>query len=325
MRRSTLISLLLLTLCFSLSAQRPRREAASKGSAAVSDTMEVAPPELDIQIVDSSDSLPPAYAPLPHRTKKEIKLSIDTLTFSDEFLDTLVFDKKKRAINDYTMIGVQYGAGLCSAMYNPSRAQRMRLSPVNFGFLYTRYGKMFDYMPYFGIQLGAFYESEGYRFNQKLKGDDRRVAYLQDGADNALFHTANFSAMAHCHVDFWKMKLMLNLGYYVGYRLDITRYRDEEIISKEFMDHDKRFDYGLKGGAGVGFVFDPIEIHLSATYKHSFSPLFRPDYQSSEYYQYAYPYSIVISLGVHVQLTKREGKTTKQIKSEARDAVEASR
>lgn len=322
MRRSALISLLLLlTVSVSLSAQRPRREALSKDSAAASDTVAVAP-ELDIQIVDSSDSLPPSYAPIPHRTKKEIKLSIDTMHFSDEFLDTLVFDKKKRAINDYTMIGVQYGAGLCSAIYNPSRAQRMRLSPVNFGILYTRYGKMFDYMPYFGIQAGFFYETEGYRFKQKLKGDDRRVAYLQDGADNAMFHTANFSAMAHCHVDFWKMKLMLNLGYYVGYRLDITRYREEEIISKEFMDHDKRFDYGLKGGAGVGFVFDPIEVHLSATYKHSFNALFEPDYQSKEYYQFAYPYSIVISLGIHVQLTKREGKTTKQIRAEARAAVE---
>ena len=40
----------------------------------------------------------------------------DTLT--NEFLDSLEI-KKKVSINDYTMVGVQYGVGLSKVMRNP--------------------------------------------------------------------------------------------------------------------------------------------------------------------------------------------------------------
>lgn len=277
--------------------------------------------ELDFRFVDEADSLErpqPQVEKRERKSRKDIKRETDTLVFDNLYLDTLVI-KKKGLINDYTMIGVKYGAGLSSAMYNPSRSMKMRFSPVNFGVVYTRYGKMFQYMPYFGLQCGAFYETEGYAF--KKDKETGKSTYLESGADNALIHVADFSALAHCHVDFWKMKLIVNLGYYVGYRLDIARYNDGEIISREFESYDKRFDYGLKGGAGFGFVFDPVEIHIEATYKHSLNSLFAPDYASPYYYRFAYPFNIVISAGLHFQLTKRVGKTTRQIKQEARDAV----
>ena len=71
--------------------------------------------------------------------KGELKL-IDTLT--NEFLDTVIV-KKKLKLNDYSMIGVQYGAALSQVMWNPSQKQQMLLMPMNLGVTYTLYGKMF--------------------------------------------------------------------------------------------------------------------------------------------------------------------------------------
>ena len=78
-----------------------------------------------------------------NKDKMEISIS-DTLT--DEFLDTVQVQKKLK-LNDYSLLGIQYGAGLSQVMWNPSQNQDMIFVPVNIGVTYTIYGKMFGYMP----------------------------------------------------------------------------------------------------------------------------------------------------------------------------------
>jgi hypothetical protein len=56
-------------------------------------------------------------------------------------------------------------------------------------------------------------------------------------------------------------------------------------------------------------------------YKHSLSSLYAPDYYSQYYYRYAYPSNIVISAGLHFQLTKRTGKTKTELKKQAKEIV----
>ena len=99
-----------------------------------------------------------------------------------------------------------------------------------------------------------------------------------------------------------------------------TGYVKDE-VAKSFLDSDIRFDYGIKGGLGFGLVFDPIEIHFQAMYKHSLSSLYQPDHYSEYYYRFAYPSNIIISAGVHFQLTKRSGMTKKELKNKARSIV----
>ena len=131
-----------------------------------------------------------------------VTLEIDSL--SDGFLDSLDLNRDI-PINDYTMIGFQYGMGISQVSWNPSMQQKFRFVPVNFGFLYTRYGKMFGYMPYFGIQAGIFYGQEGYQFEE----DDEGYTPTVEGATGALMQVVEVPVMAHCHFDFWKMKLMV--------------------------------------------------------------------------------------------------------------------
>ena len=252
-----------------------------------------------------------------------IKSAVESIP--DEVLDTITVSKKT-FINDYSLIGIQYGAGLSQVMWNPSQKQEMIIMPYNFGVTYTRYGKMFGYMPFFGFQVGIFYGQEGYKFK---KNNDSGYTYTIQGADKAVFDVIEIPFVSHMHIDFWKMKVMAEIGFFGGYRLKVHRfpfegeYKNENYaaMQNQFLETDRRLDYGIKGGLGFGFIFDPIEIHLKATYKHSLSSLYEPDHYSKYYYRYAYPSNIVISAGIHFQLTKRTGKTKAQLKKEAKELV----
>lgn len=234
------------------------------------------------------------------------------------YLDTIDV-KKKNVINDYTMIGIQYGMAMSQVMWNPSMKQDFLFVPYNFGIMYTRYGKMFGYMPYFGFQAGVIYTQEGYKF----KTDDDGYTPDVQGAHQAVMEVIEVPVMAHCHVDFWKMKIMANIGFFGGYRLSIHRTGPDvdPSIKDSFMETDRRLDYGIKGGLGLGFIFDPVEIHFTAMYKYSMGTLYDPDYYSQYYYRYAYPSNIVFSVGLHFQLTRRTGKTKHELKQEARQQL----
>ena len=251
--------------------------------------------------------------------KERISIA-DTLT--DEFLDTVQVKKKLR-LNDYSLIGFQYGASLSQVMWNPSQKQQMLLMPVNFGITYTLYGKMFGYMPYFGFQAGLMYAREGYQFK---KNEESGYTYNIEGAEKAIMDVIELPVLSHIHFDFWHFKIIAQIGFFAGYRLAIERsdWRNgnvNEEIARSFIKTDNRFDYGIKGGVGFGLVFDPIELHFQAMYKHSLSSLYEPDHASQYYYRYAYPSNIIVSAGVHFQLTKRSGMTKKEIKKQARNLV----
>ena len=241
----------------------------------------------------------------------EIEISGDSLKFSNEYLDS-VDVRKKNVINDYTRVGVQYGMALNQMSWNPRMEQKMQFVPVNFGVMWTRYGKMFGYMPYFGIQAGLFYAREGYSLEEE---------YNVEGATDVLMDVVEVPVLAHFHFDFWKMKLMANIGFYGSYRLNIQRMGPDvaPAVANSFLSTDRRFDYGIKGGAGFGFVFDPVEIHITAMYKYGFGSLYEPNYYSEYYYRFASVSNLIISVGVHFQLTKRTGKTSHQLRQEARE------
>lgn len=316
MKRKTLIILPLLISSLAMlcpeSADAQKRH--SKSSAEQTGTLGTQTGEQAAPApVSPADSAEAAEAVLKEPSVLEISLTDTAALAALDSIDV----KKRNMINDYTMIGIQYGMGLSQVMWNPSMRQSFLFVPYNIGVMYTRYGKMFGYMPYFGFQAGVIYTQEGYRFKED---DDGYVPNLE-GAHEAVMEVVEVPVMAHCHVDFWKMKIMVNLGFYAGYRLSIHRTGDnvDPLIADSFLETDRRFDYGIKGGLGFGFVFDPVEIHFSAMYKYSMSSLYQPDYYSQYYYRFAYPSNIVFSVGLHFQLTKRTGKTSHQLRKEARE------
>ncbi len=243
----------------------------------------------------------------------------DTLT--NEFLDTLEI-KKALVVNNYSMIGFQYGAGLSQVMWNPRQEQSMVFVPVNFGVTYTKYGQMFA-MPFFAFKAGLFYAKEGYQFEYNEEYD---WTYKIEGAEKAILDVVEVPLLFQFHYDTWNFKIIAELGCYGGYRLGIHRFPGKTgnvspELEHSFTETDIRIDYGLKGGLGFALVFDPLEFHVTASYKHSLSSLYTPDHNSDYYYRFAYPSNIVISAGVHFQLSKRTGKTKAALKKEAKDLV----
>ena len=247
--------------------------------------------------------------------------SIDLVPlFSDEYLDTVKM-KKAKSINDYTMIGVQYGVSLSQMRFNPTKRQGMLILPYNFGITYTRYGKMFGYMPYFRFQTGVLFGHDGYVFKKNKETGDYNESV--DGATKAVYSYAEVPLLAHLHIDVWHLKLIVNLGLYAAYRLEVEREgeRLDPQYANTFYDYDRRFDYGAKAGAGIGLILDPIEFHIQATYRASLGSLYRPNYYSEYYYRFAYPSDILITAGIHIQLTKRTGKTKAALKKEAKALI----
>lgn len=246
-------------------------------------------------------------------------------------------DTLKLKLNDYSMLGFQYGASLSSPVFSPSRSLESLFFPVgNVGVIYTRYCKMFGYLPYFGFQGGVFFTQEGYKFKMNEKS-----GYVDNilGASTVRMQTVEVPVMAHFHVDFWKMKIVANIGVYGGYRLNIER---SDYVSEQYREYfaqyrssfhpnEIKFDYGIKGGAGLALALDPIELHLMAWYKYAFALLHQPDVNnitlehddnSRYYYKWGNPTDIIVSLGLHYQLSKPRGYTKRMLRQQAKQQAQ---
>ena len=138
----------------------------------------------------------------------------------DEYLDTLDV-KKKLMINDYSMFGVSYGVNLSQVMWNPTQSQDMLILPMNIGISYTKYGKMFGYMPFFGFQIGLMYTQEGYQFKYNEEDD---YTYKIEGAEKAIMDVLEVPMLFQVHIDSWNFKIMAEVGFFGGYRLGIHRF-----------------------------------------------------------------------------------------------------
>lgn len=242
-------------------------------------------------------------------------------TYTDEFLDTVTV-KKTLVVNDYSLIGIQYGAGLSQVYWNPSQEQEMVFIPMNFGVTYTKYGQMFG-MPFFALKAGVFYTQEGYQFKYNEEYD---YTYKIEGAEKAIMDVLEVPMLFQVHIDSWNFKIMAEVGFFGGYRLGIHRFPGKTgsvkpEVEYSFIDTDRRIDYGIKGGVGMALVYDPLEFHINVSYKHSLSSIYEPDHASQYYYRYAYPMNIIVSAGVHYQISKRTGKTKAALKKEAKEMV----
>ena len=243
--------------------------------------------------------------------------------FPDAYLDTVQISTSK-TLNDYTLIGVNYGPTFSTMLFNPSQKQGTLFTPSYFSLTLTRYGKMFGYMPYFGFQTGIAYGHEGFLFKPD---SETGVTHTCDGATQRRRAVIEVPFLAQIHADTEFMKLMVNIGIYGGYRTNVKRIGPSlsEEVANNFRDIDIRFDYGLQGGLGIGFIFDPVELHFNALVRYSWSSIYTPDSSPSQYnqyyYRFAYPFDIMITAGIHFQLTKRKGKTNADLRKEAKEFV----
>lgn len=256
--------------------------------------------------------------------KKALK---DTLEFSNEFLDTVKL-RTQKSINDYSLLGVNYGVTFTNMYFTPKKQDNaFHIRPNYISVTYTHFSKLFDTLPYCGIVVGASYGSEGFYFLRNIEG---YYSSDVDGATECEMKVFEVPAMAELHFDRDPLKFMVYLGVYGGYRKSINRSGPDlaKEFERSFRSYERHWDYGLQGGVGLGLIFSPIEIHFNCLVRWSWSNFYEPNYynpqyhpQNDIYYRFAYPLDIMATVGVHFQLTKRTGKTTSQLKNEAKAIV----
>ena len=251
-------------------------------------------------------------------------LTVSPLLAQEEMVfetDTLLVAPKKGMINDYSLIGVNFGPTISRMFFNPNVKQDWLYNPYYMSVTYIKNMKMFGFLPYFGFQVGLAYGHEGYRF---VENKETGYIHTIEGATEARIDVFEIPFLLHGHVDGQHFKVMLNAGPYVAYRNSITRtgQRVPESLVNNFADSDYRWDYGVYGGIGFALIFDPVELHFNAMgHAWSWGSLYAPDSTPSEYnkyyYRYAYPLDINFTAGIYFQLGKRTGRTSRQLKKEA--------
>ena len=241
-------------------------------------------------------------------------------SWSDAKIDSIQVEKQY-LINNYSMIGVQYGYGLLNTWFNPPRETTWRHAPLSFGVSWTRYYKMFGLYPYFGLQIALLYGHQGFSFK---KNPETGVTPTQDGMTGALLRVVELPVLMQGHLDAGPLKFLVDAGSYVGYRLSIERFGEggDPAFAQAFKPSDYRFDYGLKGGVGIGYQLDRVELHLKGTFKWSLQSYYEPNYYSQYYYRFSNPFDVHISVGVHLLLEKRRGRTRAMLREEARRMVQ---
>lgn len=236
--------------------------------------------------------------------------------WTDAYLDT-VDTKKAFVLNDYSMVGIHYGVSFNRMSFNPVYPQTYIFSPEYYGITVSKYGKLFNMYPNFGLETGLFYGHEGYKFKENK--ETGAIASIR-GATECRFTVVEAPLMAAMHIDSKYFKLVANLGIYAGYRLTVERIGENvaEQYRNDFIeDMDRRFDYGLRGALGIGAVFSPVEFHLKANLRYGWGTIYEPDWYSEYYYRFAYPFDLIVTGSVYIHLGRRTGKTNAALKKEA--------
>jgi hypothetical protein len=192
---------------------------------------------------------------------------------------------------------------------------------------------MMNTFPNLGMEFGFQHNYEGYKFKEyEIDAGTERATTVRssiDGYHEAYMEVPEVFLLTHGHLDMGRfVKINLKAGVFGGYRMNITRIRDDSYSSdfdpeyaNAFYDTDNRWTYGIQGGVGLGLMLDPIEFHLGVQVKWGWSPFYPPDKYNQFSYRYAYPLDGAVTFGVYYQLTKRHGHTRSSLRSMARQYV----
>jgi len=178
------------------------------------------------------------------------------------------------------MVGFKAAYNISGADFTPKVLQVKDIKTIsNYSLVYTYYHDLWKTMPYFGFQLGLSSQEQGYSI---------------DGAETRL-KVWEVPLVSQFHVDFWHLRLLLNLGCFAGYRSEKTG---------GFEDTDYKIDYGFITGGGVAIVFKPLELHIEGNYQYSLSSLYNAKRTSTTELEYAYPRQLLFSAALYIHLNK---------------------
>lgn len=175
------------------------------------------------------------------------------------------------------LIGVKAAYNMSGVDFKPVKDVVNITTNKNYAIEYIYYSDLWETMPYFGFLASLSYQEQGYKI----------------GAQETRLTVYEVPIVSQFHIDFWKMRLLLNAGGFMGYRVE---------NSNGFAAKDTRLDYGFTAGGGLAFVFKPVELHLEGNYQYSLSYLYSPKKDSETDLQFSYPHQLLISVGLYFHL-----------------------
>ena len=202
----------------------------------------------------------------------------------------VLFAISLNAQNREHLAGVKWGFNLSNVSFTPEVAHEGIRTTRNYSVLYTYYHDIWEKSPYFGFQTGVSLNETGYRM-----------------ADSE-YRTELYSVplVSQFHVNFWRMRVLLNLGAYGGYRntLTLTDYSSGEPVKQQiqFDDEDYRLEFGFIAGGGLAFVLRPFELHLEANYNYSLTHLSDPRKGGATRPTYSYPNNLVLRAAIYFHI-----------------------
>lgn len=180
------------------------------------------------------------------------------------------------------LIGVRAGYNMSGLDTRPDFNHKTLSTSQNFSLVYTYYHSLWGTINIFGVQTGLSKQSQGY-----ITIDDKINSY----------ETVVIPLVSQFHIDFWRMRLLLNAGCFGGYR-----YSKSNDDGSGFNEFDNKLDFGFIVGGGFAFIMKPLELHLEGNYQYSLTYLQDPEKYSNIDLLYTYPKQLIFSVTLNIQL-----------------------
>ncbi|MDR0294718.1 MAG: PorT family protein [Prevotellaceae bacterium] len=157
-------------------------------------------------------------------------------------------------------IGIKEGVNISSVWFNPAQKSDSSIVQwLNVGLVYKYYN-----LPWVGFQTGLNLSEKGFMWNDTI----RRHKVLE------------LPLLSQFHYETWHLRFIINAGMYASYALsgEISYEKNGAMIKEEyvFTTHDRRIEYGMHAGGGIGFIFKPFELQFEAGYQFAFSYVMDP-------------------------------------------------
>lgn len=234
-----------------------------------------------------------------------VKKVTDTTDYMKEF-DEYSFRNasKAKVIKDSSklsahLIGVKAGFSMNNVTFNHSTDHKALTSYKNFGLYYTYYHSLWNSVPLFGIETGIQYNEEGYK--SITYTEDETVANRKGTEGEEKLQCIEIPLVSQFRIDFWRMRILLNAGAFGSYKHSVSFSSNvPDSISTSY----RKFGYGFIVGGGLGYIFNPFEIHVEVNYKYNFANLYNPEAFSDDYWMTSHTNQLIISAGLFFRIDK---------------------
>ncbi|WP_320051546.1 outer membrane beta-barrel protein [uncultured Acetobacteroides sp.] len=170
-------------------------------------------------------------------------------------------------------LGINFGYGMSGVMFQPDLKQTSYAGSYSGGLSFRYVGEK-----YMSFQAELNYTHRGYKKPE-----------IGDSIYTRTYNSIMLPIMAQGNVTYKRVSVLLNLGCYVNYMLDskdqiktkgITYKNDYEF----FLKRDRRYEFGVLGGVGLGLKLNPFMLQVESRYYYGLTNLYNPDYTNNRPY-----------------------------------------